>query len=414
LDPGLEKFKMTSSPFSSLRILFFFFSGLFFLGAVSVAVGQERTPVDIPSEYQTLYSELDLALRGLNQNLTKNWDGKKSPTAFSVELLAANSHQGELLLREDTFQGILLTLDRLKTLGVKGIALGILYPVLKSSFPRSSEYLNFYKQVAVEIKKRGFTLIVETTTIFKEPEFANLKVDYAGFNLEQYKQEKRRMVETVIREIKPDFLTIDSEPLTQQRNTGVKLPVKDFTEAIQFVLKDLDRSKVKLGAGAGTWDSFSYFESLIKNTSLDYIDIHIYPIQRDFLWERTLRIANLAKAHGKKISVGETWLYKASEKEFSGLEAVQPQIFGRDVFEFWAPLDGKFMEVMIKLSHHLGLEFCSFFWMRYLYGYLPYNPITKDLKPLQLFQLANRMAYRNIISNNPSPSGRILQKLISD
>jgi hypothetical protein len=289
-----------------------------------------------------------------------------------------------------------------------------MYPVLKPSFPRSAEYLKFYKQTAMEIRKKGFRLIVEMTTIFPEPEFGTLKVDYSGLTFEQYKQEKRRMAETVIRELKPDFLSIDTEPLTQQRNTGVKLSVKNFTEVIQFILKDLDRSDVKMGAGAGTWDDSAYFEDLIRNTSLDYIDLHIYPIQRDLLLPRILRIYDLARAHNKKLSVGETWFYKAAEKEFAGLEAVQPQIFARDVFDFWAPLDQKFIGVLFKLSHHLQLEFCSLFWMRYLYGYVEYQAATKDLPPLKLFQLANRAAYGNIVRNAPSPTGKTLQRLLSD
>jgi hypothetical protein len=375
---------------------------------------QSPAPDSVPETFNALYQELDRELQKADKKISGLWNGQKGQTAFSVELLAANSHQGEILLRQDTFQGILLTLDRLKDLGVQGVSLGIMYPVLKPSFPRAAEYLDFYKRVSAEIKKRGFRLIVETTTIFPDPEFGILRVDYSGMTLEEYKKEKRRMVETVLRELKPDFLSIDSEPLTQQRNTGVNLPVRNFLEVVQFVLKDLDRTGVKIGAGAGTWDDFAYFENLIKKTSLDYIDLHIYPLQRDFFLERTLRIAELAKAHGKKLSIGETWLYKAAEGEFAGLQAIQPQIFARDAFDFWAPLDGKFFEVMIKFSHHFQMEFCSFFWMRYLYGYLEYQPSTGDLPPLQLFQLANRIAYRNIVINNPTLTGKTLKRLLTD
>ncbi|MEW6187250.1 MAG: hypothetical protein AB1585_16065 [Thermodesulfobacteriota bacterium] len=384
------------------------------LGLIHSAAAQDLVSAPVPEKFKALYQELDRELLKADHKISGLWNGQKGRTAFSVELLAANSHQGEILLRQDTFQGILLTLDRLKDLGVQGISLGIMYPVLKPTFPRAPEYLDFYKRLSAEIKKRGFRLIVETTTLFPEPEFGVLRVDYTGLTLDQYKQEKRLMAETVLRELKPDFLSLDSEPLTQQRNTGVKLSVKNFTEVIQFVLKDLDRSGVKIGAGAGTWDDLSYFESLIKNTSLDYIDLHIYPLQRDFLFDRTLRIAELAKAHHKKLGIGETWLYKAAEREFAGLQAVQPQIFARDVFAFWAPLDGKFLEVMVKLSHHLQMEFCSFFWMRYLYGYVEYQAATKDLPPIQLFQLANRRAYRNIVANAPSLSGRTLKRLLSN
>ena len=179
-------------------------------------------------------------------------------------------------------------------------------------------------------------------------------------------------------------------------------------------LKDLDRSGVRIGAGAGTWDDLSYFEALAKQTNLDYIDMHLYPIQRDFLIDRTLRIAKLAQTYGKELSVGEAWLYKAAEKEFRDLMAVQAKIFSRDVFDLWIPLDEKFIEVMVKLSHHLRMEFCSFFWMRYFYGYVEYNQTTKNLMPPQLFRQANEKAFRNIVSNTLSQTGRTFQRWITE
>jgi hypothetical protein len=222
------------------------------------------------------------------------------------------------------------------------------------------------------------------------------------------------MVEAIIKEIRPDYLTIDNEPLTQQRNTGIRYSVKDYMEMVQFILKDLNRSGIKVGAGAGTWDHFDYFESLAKNTTLDYIDMHVYPMQRHFLIDNTLGIAKLSNAYGKKLSIGETWLYKASEKEFAGLEANQPSIFARDVYSFWIPLDQRFLEVMVKLSHHLKLEFLSLFWMQYLYGYLEYDKITAAMKPVQLSRQVNGVAYKNIVLNNPSQTGLTFQRLIKE
>jgi hypothetical protein len=368
----------------------------------------------VPSKYRALYSELDQKLQGIDRYLKKQWDGQKYPTAFSVELLAANSHRGEVLFREDTYTANVLMLDRLQSLGAKGIMLGILYPVLNPSFSHSTDYLAFYKKLASEIKQRGFTLIVETTSTFREPEFSGVKVNYSGLTMEKYKREKRQMIEMIIREMRPDLLTIDNEPLTQQWNTGLRFSAKNYTEMMQYILKDLDRSGVKLGAGAGTWDHFDYFESIAKDTSVDYIDIHIYPIQRDFLIDRTLRIERLARTQNKKLTVGEAWLYKAAESEFAGLEASQPQVFARDAFDFWIPLDEKFLEVLVKLSHHLKLEFCSLFWMRYLYGYLEYNPMTKNMKPAQLFKQVNGVAYKNIVTNTLSQTGETFRRLIKE
>jgi len=398
------------------KIIFplFFVLVLISEGPFQKAMGQSLNPGSIAKKYKALYSELDQKLQEIDQHLMKIWDGQKYPTAFSVELIMANSHRGEALLREETFTAILLTLDRLQSLGVKGMMVGILYPVLNPSFPHASDYMNFYKRLAFEIKRRGFELIIETTSIFREPEFSNVKVDYSGLTMERYKREKLQTVEAILKEMRPDYLTIDNEPMTMQRNTGVRYSVKDYTEMVQFILKNLEHSGVKIGAGAGTWDDFGYFESLAKNTTVDYIDMHVYPIQRNFVIDNTLKIANVARTYGKKLSIGETWLYKASEKEFAGLEGSQPAIFARDVYSFWIPLDQKFLEIMVKLSHHLKLEFLSLFWMQYLYGYLEYDQTNGAMKPMSLSKQVNGVAYKNIGLNNPSQTGLTFQRLIKE
>lgn len=66
---------------------------------------------------------------------------------------------------------------------------------------------------------------------------------------------------------------------------------------------------------AGTWDDISYFKALADITELDYLDLHIYPIQRDFVMPRVMQLAALARQHNKSVSIGEAWLYKVSERE---------------------------------------------------------------------------------------------------
>jgi hypothetical protein len=72
----------------------------------------------------------------------------------------------------------------------------------------------------------------------------------------------------------------------------------------------------------------------------------------------------------------------------------------RDVYSFWVPLDQKFLEIMVKLSHHLKLEFLSLFWAQYLYGYLEYDKTTEAMKPMALPKQVNQVAYKNIVLNN--------------
>ena len=149
----------------------------------------------------------------------------------------------------------------------------------------------------------GFTLIVETTTVFPNPEISPLGVDYVGLTLQEYIGEKRAMVQVVLRELAPDYLTIENEPTTQRANTGLAFSVADQTAIVNGILSGLDRGDTKIGAGAGSWDDPAYFESLAANTRLDYLDIHFYPIQGDFIIDRAERISEIARSAGKGLAV---------------------------------------------------------------------------------------------------------------
>lgn len=279
---------------------------------------------------------------------------------------------------------------------MRGVRVAIKYPILVSGFPRSGEYLEFYKRVAQELKRRNLTWLAQMTDVFREPDFSTLNIGghYAGLTLDRYKQEKRQMAETLICEIHPDYLTIMNEPATDQHNTGLPMTVQNFTEVVRSILKGLDRSDVRVGAGAGTWDDLAYMQSLARNTTVDYFDMHIYRVSRDYLVDRALRIGDIARRASKKLVIGESWLNKARDQELrGGAVAAAPVIFGRDVFSFWAPLDIAFVDTIVKLLHYQKIEFTSFFWSRYFFGYLEYSDATWRLPPSELF----RLAYQRLI-----------------
>jgi len=264
------------------------------LAGLSVARGG-AAPL-VPPEYADLYPVLEAKLKSADTYITPRWNGSKHDVVFSAELLAANSNQGEQLFRDQAWQAVTLNLDRMQPLGIRGVKVAIKYPILVPAFPRSAEYLEFYKRLSQELKKRNLKVLAQMTAGFREPAFSVLPVAsyYSGLNLERYKQEKRQMAETIIREIRPDYLTIENEPATQQENTGLTFSVQSVTEIVQHILNGLNRSGVLIGAGAGTWDDLAYTESLAR-TSVDYIDMHIYPVNRDYLIDRAVKISEIAR-----------------------------------------------------------------------------------------------------------------------
>jgi hypothetical protein len=373
--------------------------------------GVEIDATDVPGRYRALYSELATKLNDLDKTIGSQWNGKRADTKFGVELLVANSNRGEVLLSDRVFKSTILTLERLQDLGVRSVAVSIQFPMLTRSFPRFTEYIDFYRRVAWEIRKRGFGFIVEIGAFFREPEFTKIKVDYSKLTIKTFKVQLREMAEIIIEDLRPDYLTIFTEPSTQSRNTGLNFSVSNFADTIHHVVDGMKPKGVRLGAGAGTWEQFQYFTALTKIPQLDYIDIHIYPIQRDFVLDKVSRITKIAVKHNKGVSFGETWLYKVSKHELGRLSPVKA--FARDVYSFWQPLDSLFIEIMVNLSHQVEAEFCSFFWMKYLYGYMDFNSQTKTLRPQQLINKMDAIAGQHILNNTLSKTGEKFKTLIT-
>ncbi|MGQ9653226.1 MAG: hypothetical protein ACUVXD_04085 [Thermodesulfobacteriota bacterium] len=374
-----------------------------------MAVAETGPPVQVPAEFRDLYNELHSQLSSLSKRLTAMWDGKKGETAFGVELLVANSNRGEVLLEERVLRAALLTLDRLKELGVGMVALSIQYPMLNRETPRSYEYRQFYKKVVQGARARGYLVVVEMGTFFAEPEFTKYRFSYKGSTIEKIKTGLLEMAEVIVRELRPDYLTILSEPQTASTNTGLDLGVSSFAQMIRYVAAGLDRSGVKLGAGAGTWEAMAHFEALAGIPELDYLDLHIYPVHRDYVLDRVTRVAALARARGKRVSVGEAWLYKVAQAELGRIPHVEA--FARDAYSFWQPLDAAFLDLLVALCHHIGAEFCSFFWMRYLYGYLDYDRSTASLSPKEVMDKIDFLAGQRILRGTPSETGLRLKAL---
>ena len=293
------------------------------------------------------------------------------------------------------------------------------YPLLTPEFPRSAEYARFYHRIAQEVRKRGMTLFVKVEAMFVDPAVSNADVDYTGITFEILTDGKRQQIETVLKEMRPDFMTISMEPDTVAFNTGlIELRDADRTaEMVILLLNGLDKGNTLIGAGAGTWEDQEFIEKLSSIPNLDYIDLHIYPLStpfQDFL-QQAIVYTDIAKRNGKMVVIGETWLYKslAAELVSGGSEsAINSDIFRRDTFSFWEPLDQKFLEVITKLGNYKQFEFISFFWSGYLFGYLDIAETDTSLSTNALLALANQAAVKGLIAGEISGTGQAYKDII--
>lgn len=366
----------------------------------------------VPAEYRAMYDELDAQLAALDSAVSARRAGATHPVTWATELLVANSNRGEALLAPQTMTGVTLTLDRLKDMGFRGISIAVDYPILVPEFPRAAEYLDFYRRVAQEVRSRGMSLHIGAQTIFPNPAFSSLPVDYSGLTIEKYTRDKIRMVRDIIGSIGPDYLTIENEPQTMQMNTGLPFTVETVLGIVHTITDSVQRGNVKLGAGAGTWDDPVFCRRLAQETSLDYIDLHVYPIQREFVLERVADIAALVARANKRLVLGESWLYKVRDSELGGPAATAADVFARDIFSFWSPLDIRFAELIHGLAHLTRMDFASLFWMRFFYGYVEYDTRTRALPPAAAFRTADSVAARNIVLNALSPTGTAVRAML--
>jgi hypothetical protein len=183
-----------------------------------------------------------------------------------------------------------------------------------------------------------------------------------------------------------------------------------YTEYINYLITGLDRGNTRIGSGIGTWGNLAYANSLV-NTSIDSIHIHVYPITGRFL-QNILTISEIAKQHGKRVVLDEAWLYKTDAPSANGV-AASPDIFRRDLYSFWAPLDQQFFATIVKVAQLANIDYISPFWTQLFFAYADYNQNTAQMPYRQLVATVNLMASQNILADHFTSTGLFYKSLIS-
>ncbi|MGD0079920.1 MAG: hypothetical protein ABSB80_04645 [Methanoregula sp.] len=363
-----------------------------------------------------MYDSLKTDMDKYDTTLATRDTGVSYPVVFGAELLQANVNRGDALLQPQVMDSVRLMLDRYKAMGIQGVTIPIHYPVYTPGYPRYNEYAEFYRQVATEVHKRGMVLDVENHILFANTEFSPVKWDYSGVTADQYKAEKRAMVEAIINDTHPEFLDISAEPDTEYALTRwsfMQGPAQ-HTELVNYVLAGLDRKGTKIGAGVGTWDSVDYARSYAANTDLDFITIHVYPVYGTGL-SNIDTISAIARQYNKSIVIDEAWLHKqaAPVSTFNGM-TTSSQAFGLDIFSFWSPLDQQFLSTLAQSARVNHIEYISPFWGTYFFGYADYSPALDVMSYSDRANAVNTIASANIRDGILSPTGTFYHNLIEN
>jgi hypothetical protein len=313
-------------------------------------------------------------------------------------------------------------LGGLKAMGVKGVVVNIDYPVLDAGFDayggQSAAYLTFYQGVTAAIRASGLKMIVETGAIFSDPVFSPLNVSpyYNSLSLNDYMNGRASHAALIATQLQPDYLNVLQEPDTEAMQSG-KPEVYTLAGSVNLLNTILMSVKatgtpIPIGAGIGPWlpndvngkTPFDYINAYAAIADLDSIDIHIYPVIRDFL-SRMNTIATIAKNAGKKLTISEAWAYKVRDSEFNSPFYPSSVIYARDVFSFWAQLDTQFLQAITNWSYYQNVDYMAAFWSQNLRAYIAYDSSTQTLLPSDLFNLRATAAGTAITTPSVSTTG---------
>jgi len=370
-------------------------------------------PENVPSDYSKLYVYLEQILDAqLSQSSNSQRSEESFRPVFSVDLLVANSNRGPVLLRSETLTAVRISLDRFKSMGVRCVKFALHYPLLRPDFPNAPEYLTFYKEVVKEARLRGIMVMPHVTVMFSDTPFSPFKNLYQGLTLERFKIEFRDMVHLVVRELEPDYLAMLSEPDTHSRLTGLEEldNPETIVDLVRFILKDLKRGRTLIGAGSGSWSPPDFARALAEQTDLDFISIHIYPINGPML-PNAREMARIAHSQGKQAIIDEAWLYKVLRPGGGNNVAATSDIFRRDIYSFWQPLDIKFMRMVLRLAEEEKISLVSFFWSGCFFNYLNYSPELESLPYHDLIRRNNQRVFKNMLEGDLSTVGEFFQKI---
>jgi hypothetical protein len=375
--------------------------------------GPGATPA-VPVEYEAVYDELEAEMAHFEDGLGAMWDRSTGQTIIATEEAFANGNLGEGLLSPGMMGYNRALLDKLQAMGVGGVVLAVKFPLLEPDFPRSSEYLQFFKNIMAECRQRDMKVLVECGAVFVGTPYSAVAVNWSDYTTETFLQGLKDQLLLIAEEIKPDYLTLANEPQTEEGLTGLVITPALWSDFISSALQDIDRSGgLLVGAGTGTWENPDYINRLFDMPGLDYIDLHIYPMNTNAIYlERARDYAEAAQAAGKNVTVSESWLWKATPSELGGFLGDTEKIMNRDVYSFWYPLDERYVQDIVDLADATGMDFVSFFWTRNLLSYLDYDDTPHDLTTADYNHLMNQACLAALRDGKLSPLGEYFQELL--
>lgn len=383
-----------------------------------------------PAEYLDLYSSLQQKLATFGETLNSEWDGSKPPVDFCAELLSANANRGLALLGPTAAGGLQLELQSLKETGVTAVSVAADFPILYPPFFQYNgdpgdyqSLLTYYKTVAAAVRALGLRLVVHAgpiyTGAFSAGSGLNVSGYYGTLSSTAYIQARARQIVTIARELQPDYLVLAEEPdveaaIAGQPSIGNSAGYSVMVDNFLSSLNSAGLTGTNVGAGVGTWlgGASDFIAALAAKPRLDFIDLHVGPINADLL-DRTAELIDQAAASGKTVTVASAWLEKRRDSEYPAPNIGRdPVITARNDFSFWQPVDFQFLTEMVQLAWWKHLALLSPFWSDLFDAYLDYNASTGAMPYNSLLSMLNQAASAAMQNHQNTSTGEAWQSLV--
>ena len=378
-----------------------------FVAAAALAAGQPTVPAPVPAAYQDMVNQLTQSLDSFAKSMSTSGQSPRYPTTFSAGLSSANANMGPSVSSPQQYAVILQELNSLQALGVRGVTVNVSFPMLYAPFysdPSAyAQSVDFYTRLATDIRARGLKVIVESSALFSQNGSTgwNLPAFYQSLSWSQYQSGRMQTVQAIARVMRPDYLSVIGEPDTEADQTGFAQvnTVSGAGAMVNLMLAGIQQTGIQgivTGAGVGSWHpQYRQFVQSFLSTSVRFINIHIYPVNFDFL-QRAITIADMAASVGKSVGIGQAWLSKMRDSECGVIST--DAAFARDTYSFWSGLDGYFLQSLVQFANVKRALFISPFWSRYFHAYLTYVEADETLPSAQIQSMASSQAGANMVA----------------
>jgi hypothetical protein len=361
------------------------------LTSIYPTMGQGQTPlaeklpqpgVTIPDQFRPLYKELDETLRQ-DRQIYPYKKGTSRPLV-APNLLWASSIFGPAASDSQRWKDQLATLDAFEAMRMNAVHVMIAAPDLTIDDP--APLINFYQRLAKEIHARNMNLYVEH---FVNPPFSphalkGLHDDPQG--KKEFLEMMEKEVTLIYRDIKPDYLSLVTEPQTTDKLLHLSLSAEELASWLGKVTANLKSSgaspSTRLGAGAGTWEWEDFVLKFARQPNLDYIDIHLFGLKMNGE-DQVAKLANLVRKiretrPNMRITIGETWLWKHGAEE---PKETYKEAYFRDNFSFWSPLDEQFLNLVMGIAQKENISVVVPYFSQYFFNYYTFGDAESSKLP---------------------------------